>query len=443
MKRIWVVIVNIAIMLSMLTFVVVYSTIQSKETTARQIEHFESSTVTMEHVTKNYLEGEQRICDVWTHYINSENMTMEEAVSFIRISHVLPNASAHIVYRDTLDGLSTKPKIGTENDYNVSYKSLNLLNDVSWISPIGTSINISRAYTNKMTGDQSIAFCNFVTLQEGGQPREGILLRVLPVSELEEKWVFRQEEFQTAELAIIDSDGDYIIHAPSFKSSNFFEFYKSYNKIDAVASQEFFKKVVTSTGTFSMAVLHGEQCIVGYTPFDATGTWALLSMMPMSDLNVKTENWLLIGVTSSGLLILFIFDLIVMQNFNKKLQAAAKEAELASRAKTDFLSTMSHDIRTPMNAIIGLTTISEKNLGDEKLVAENPRQQSFAHAHQRYSGYFQGRKRQTELLPANVLHRRNRRKPHEFVSADDQGEEHRVQLPYQPHGQRISLRRPA
>lgn len=142
-KRIWVVIVNILIMFSMLTFVVIYSTIESKNTTQTQIEHYEHTTVTMEHVTENYLEGEQRICDVWTHYINSENMTIEQATSFIRISHVLPNASAHIVYKDTLAGLSTKPKQGTTDEYNVSYANTGLLNDVSWISEIGSLLRVS------------------------------------------------------------------------------------------------------------------------------------------------------------------------------------------------------------------------------------------------------------------------------------------------------------
>ena len=107
MKRILVVIVNIIIMISMLVFVSVYSGFESQKAAELQIEHFENTTITMEHVTENYLEGEQRVCDVWAHYINSENMTIEEAADFIRISHVLPNASAHIVYADTLTGLST------------------------------------------------------------------------------------------------------------------------------------------------------------------------------------------------------------------------------------------------------------------------------------------------------------------------------------------------
>ena len=98
MKKNLVIAVNVFITVAMLTFVVLYSSFEHRDTTQRQIEHFENTTVTMEHVTENYLEGEQRICDVWARYINSKEMTMEEAVSFISISHVLPNASAHIVF---------------------------------------------------------------------------------------------------------------------------------------------------------------------------------------------------------------------------------------------------------------------------------------------------------------------------------------------------------
>ena len=381
MKRIWVVIVNLLLMLSMVAFVFVYSTIDARNNTRTQIEHFENTTITMEHVTENYLEGEQRICDVWTHYINSEDLNIEEAVSFIRISHVLPNASAHIVYTDTLTGLSTKPKQGTTDDYNVSYRNINLLEDTSWISEIGKSINITRAYTNPINGVQSIAFCNFITLHEGGADKQAILLRVLPVSELKAKWVFPKEEYENAELSIIDEDGDYIIKGTSFKNSNFFEFYRSYNKIDSTTSQEFFGKITSSTGSFTMFNSRGVECIVAYTPFDVTGGWTLISMMPMADLSVNTQNWLLIGVVSAVLVVLFVFDLMVMLYFNKQLKATAREAESASRAKTDFLSTMSHDIRTPMNAIIGLTLIAEKNIGDQKLVAENLRKINSASNH--------------------------------------------------------------
>ncbi len=47
---------------------------------------------------------------------------------------------------------------------------------------------------------------------------------------------------------------------------------------------------------------------------------------------------------------------------------AMEAAEIANKAKTDFLANMSHDIRTPMNAIIGITSLIEHDAGDEKKV---------------------------------------------------------------------------
>ena len=383
MKKTWVILVNVFIIIAMLTFVAFYSNFEVRAAAQRQIEHFENTTITMEHVTENYLEGEQRICDVWARYINSEDMTIEDAVSFIRISHVLPNASAHIVYLDTLSGLSTRARQDDPGNYSVSYKQMDFLNDVSWIKMIGESINISRAYTNPVNGEQSLAFCNHITLHdpETAASRDAILLRVLPLSELAQKWVFPQEEFENAELSLIDADGDYIIKGHSFKNSSFFEFYRSYNAIDSASAKELFGKVTSSTGSFTMLNSRNEECILAYTPVDAAEGWTLLSFMPEKDLNVNTENWLLIGFVSAGLLILFVFDLAIMLSFNKQLQASAREAEKANKAKTDFLSTMSHDIRTPMNAIIGLTTIAEKNLGDTESVGENLRKITMASNH--------------------------------------------------------------
>ena len=53
------------------------------------------------------------------------------------------------------------------------------------------------------------------------------------------------------------------------------------------------------------------------------------------------------------------------------LQAAFDAAEAASRAKTDFLSNMSHDIRTPMNGIIGMTAIAAAHIDDRERVQDS------------------------------------------------------------------------
>ena len=357
-------VINVLIMILILMFVAVYASVDNEKVIQRQTEHFENTTVAMERVTENYLGGEQRICDVWARYINSREMTMEEAADFIRISHVLPNASAHLIYLDSRKGVSTRSHLGAENDYAVSYAKMDFLDDVSWISDIGETINLSRAYTNPMNGEQSLAFCNRITLHDGGEAKDAVLLRVLPISELEQTWIFPQEEFENAEHTLINFNGDYIIKSKSFKNSNFFEFYKSYNDPDPASLEALQKELTSATGTVTLLNSRGEKTLLAYTPIAGSVEWTLLSLIPESDLVSNTQNWLLIGFISAGLLIIFIIDLLYVRQFNKKLQKAAKEAESANRAKTDFLSTMSHDIRTPMNAIIGMTSIAQKNLGD-------------------------------------------------------------------------------
>ena len=383
MKKPFVIVVNVVIMTVILIFVVLYSGFENRDSYRRQVEHFEDTTVTMERVTENYLEGEQSICDIWAQYINSRTMTMEEAVDYIRASHVLEITSAHLVALDTLTGLSTRPKPGTADDYAVSYSRVDLLDNVDWIDEIGKSINITRAYTNPMNGEQSLAFCDKVMLHnpESGASETAVLLWVIPLSVLEQKWVFPQTELKNAELSMIDADGDYILKGYSFKNASFFEFYKSYNQTDLETSRELFGRITSSTGSIPMINSHGQECILAFTPVMATAGWTMLGLVPAEDLRVDTQNWYLIGVVSAGLLVLFLCDLFYMLEFNKRLQIAAREAESANKAKTDFLSTMSHDIRTPMNAIIGLTTIAEKNLGDVESTKDSLRKIGLASNH--------------------------------------------------------------
>lgn len=60
-----------------------------------------------------------------------------------------------------------------------------------------------------------------------------------------------------------------------------------------------------------------------------------------------------------------------LETKNKQLESALMQAEKANVAKSNFLSRMSHDIRTPLNGIIGLLKIDEDHFDEKELVREN------------------------------------------------------------------------
>ena len=66
---------------------------------------------------------------------------------------------------------------------------------------------------------------------------------------------------------------------------------------------------------------------------------------------------------------------------NAHLQAAFDEMRIANRTKTEFLSRMSHDIRTPLNGIIGLLQVDETHFDDKALLLENHKKMQISANH--------------------------------------------------------------
>ena len=373
-------------MVGILVFVLIFSHQDQQNNFDKQVANFEDLTVAMERVTENYLQGEQRICDVWAEYINGREMTLSEATEFIRSSHVLQTTSAHLIYADTREGLSTRlPKVKESDGSAVSYKDVDIIGNGEWIAEVGHAVNVSRAYTNPKNGQKSLAFINKIrVVDEGnaGEMKDAFLLRIVPVSDLEEKWVFPQQEYGAAELSVINADGAYIIKGGSFLSNNFFEFYQSYNPpVGPAALQELKDATRSPRGSFYMEDAEGKTLLVAHTPVGTSNGWIMLGCIRSSSLPSKTENWLLIGVVVVGLLFLLAINTVYMRFVNKRLQQMAEEAAEANNAKTVFLSTMSHDIRTPMNAVMGLTAIAGKKTAEGKPVSDELKKISLAGNH--------------------------------------------------------------
>ena len=114
--------------------------------------------------------------------------------------------------------------------------------------------------------------------------------------------------------------------------------------------------------------------------------WYLLSIMPYGILDESIEMmgsartvgmFVALSIITIVLLTVFTIYYMMFKNQMHKLELsreeaieAREEAINANKAKSDFLSNMSHDIRTPMNAIVGMTAIATEHIDDRERVKD-------------------------------------------------------------------------
>lgn len=379
MKKSLIIIIDLVIMTLILFFIIQYANTKMKESNKSVIEAFEKMTVSTEQIVTNYLEDEQHLCDIWSNYINrsaeaGSPMTEEEAISYIRKAKISPIIYGHLIILDdpSKSGISTHSRLSDPLDYSVSYSNIDLFDDLDEISRKDGTVNLTRAYTNPQNGVQSIAFMNVVNILDDttGKLKEALLMRVEPVSVLEDKLVFLNGEYESVEISLINKEGDYLVHGKSLKNSNFFEYYKSYNHTVISDFNRTIERITSESGTMRMLNSKGEECVISFTPLKSMNTWFLLAYIPASELAANTVvDWLLLGMVTFGLLLLLVFNYLILRFYNIKLEEAAEAANQANEAKSHFLSTMSHDIRTPMNAILGLNEMVLRDSHEEEIVA--------------------------------------------------------------------------
>ena len=124
--------------------------------------------------------------------------------------------------------------------------------------------------------------------------------------------------------------------------------------------------------------INGERRNTHFTPLTYSD-WYLVSVLPYSLLYEPTYSLVNQSVLSTllgcGLVLLVLLTLFFFYfRFSKRQMIALAEAraaaEHANRAKSEFLSNMSHDIRTPMNAIVGMTAIASSNINNPEQVRD-------------------------------------------------------------------------
>ncbi len=188
---------------------------------------------------------------------------------------------------------------------------------------------------------------------------------------------------------VLDEDGMKLFNSSTVELVHGYNIYSVLKQMKYYHNQDFNKtlKQLEETGSaYSSAVLDGVEYYYAIANLDYA-EWTILFMVPASCVAVNTvrlTKTVMVIVLSFAMIMAIVLVAVVStmihiqqkkvldleRENNHKLAEALDMAREANRSKSTFLANMSHDIRTPMNAIIGITALIEHDVDNAAKVKE-------------------------------------------------------------------------
>ncbi|MCI9608919.1 MAG: response regulator [Oscillibacter sp.] len=179
---------------------------------------------------------------------------------------------------------------------------------------------------------------------------------------------------------IIRRDGSFVIRSGDAFRENYFDRIQALFEGQGESGEQYIRELEAAMDKgedYSALMVFGSerrhlQC--NKLPYSE---WYLVTVLPYGELDQAVSDlshaWLYLVFLGCAVVLLAL--LLVFWQYSRllreqmvELEAARKEAVHANKAKSEFLSNMSHDIRTPMNAIVGMTAIATANIDDPQQV---------------------------------------------------------------------------
>ncbi|MEZ3436454.1 MAG: response regulator [Lachnospiraceae bacterium] len=206
--------------------------------------------------------------------------------------------------------------------------------------------------------------------------RSSVLMAAIPMKYLEEALVL-EEDNAMVYSHIIRNDGSFVVRTGEAYQDNYLDRIRDESKSEEHALK--MKEAMDEGKDYSALIVVGDAHLHLYCSELPGSEWYLVSIMQNGILDESINRlsnqrqYTMLGACSIILIaVLFIFIRYykMSQEHLQQLYEAEKEAVRANRAKSEFLSNMSHDIRTPMNGIIGMTAIAMTNIQEPARVQD-------------------------------------------------------------------------
>lgn len=203
------------------------------------------------------------------------------------------------------------------------------------------------------------------------------MVAAMPMSYLESAMGLNDSNTEMTSF-IIRRNGTYVVR---YMNNSFFEHIME-TISDNESAMEYvneLKKAIDTDDDYSKIIYSEKEYKYMLCTHLPESEWYLVSIMPfgkldsiVNDLNKQRQTTIMTMaiVIIMGIAVIFIMYWRMSQKQMQELEEAEHEAVKANKAKSEFLSSMSHDIRTPMNGIVGMTSIAMANIDDMQKVKE-------------------------------------------------------------------------
>ncbi|XCP86849.1 response regulator [Roseburia hominis] len=236
-------------------------------------------------------------------------------------------------------------------------------------------------------GEQVVLMCAPVHLDIPGMEDCVAMVGELPISYLSDILSLEEEKSLVYSL-VIRKDGTFVVRNSAAVRDNYFDRVRAvYKETNGQTPEEYITELEEAMQAgrdySTMVEVDGVRQHM-YASSLPNSVWYLVTFMPYGALNESVEG---LGTRAIGasaavctvillsLIVVFLRYFILNRAQMKELEEAKRlaeearqEAEIASKSKGEFLSNMSHDIRTPMNAIVGMTAIATAHMDDPQQV---------------------------------------------------------------------------
>lgn len=346
---------------------------------------FESSVDVINHQVSFYMDSSKRTVHEWGMLCSQFDWTFYETAENIGKVNSDERVMIMVISADTLSGVSSDAEESSDSIQDadlIEISSLSRELEAFRETAKDGDVYITSTFKNTISGEQTIAFVTMINARndETGVTESAYLMRVEPLEILEDNWFFNSN-YPNVQISIINPFGDYILRAPMLSGDNFYDFLKSFNEMDPDEFYDLTDDIKSDEmGHFTFKNAQGEETIFGYST-RGDNNWVVIGSMRMSDLNYPEIQWTLLISPLITFVLMLVINVVFFQSLNHKLRTSLGNLKTANSAKTNFMSSMSHDIRTPMNAIIGLTTIAEQNIDDHVRVKNCLNKISLASGH--------------------------------------------------------------